>query len=71
MVHLAPGMLTRPAWHDAKARESEAKDRAEAETFFEAEATMHEAEAGARYSRNKNHYMSTLIRQSQNNAGPR
>ena len=34
---LIPGMLTRPAGHEAKARKSEAED--------EAEATMYEAEA--------------------------
>jgi len=28
------GMLTRPAWHEAKARESEAEDEAEANNFF-------------------------------------
>jgi len=42
-------MLTRPAGHEAKAeaeaRKSEAEDEAEAQIFFEAEATMYEAEA--------------------------
>jgi len=40
-------MLTRPAGHEAKAeaRKSEAEDEAETQFFFEAEATMHEAEA--------------------------
>jgi len=40
-------MLTRPAGHEAKA-EAEARkseDEAEAQKFFEAEATMYEAEA--------------------------
>jgi len=40
-------MLTRPAGHEAKAeaeaRKSEAEDEAEAQKFFEAEATMYEA----------------------------
>ena len=38
-------MLTKPAGHEAKAeaRKSEAED--EAQNFFEAEATMYEAEA--------------------------
>ena len=35
-----PGMLTRPAGHEAKA-----EAEAEAQKFFEAEATMHDAEA--------------------------
>jgi len=47
---LGPGMLSRPAGHEAKAeaeaRKSEAEDEAEAQIFFEAEAeaTMYEAE---------------------------
>jgi len=46
-------MLTRPAGHEAKAeaRKSEAEDEAEAKNFFEAEATMYEAEAEARHVR--------------------
>jgi len=35
---LRPGMLTRPAGHEAEARKSEAKDEAQAQKFFEAEA---------------------------------
>ena len=31
-------MLTRPAGHEAEARKSEAKDEAQAQKFFEAEA---------------------------------
>ena len=50
-----PGMLTRPAGHEAKAeaRKSrpKAEDEAEAQIFFEAEATMYEAEAEARHVR--------------------
>jgi len=44
-------MLTRPAGHEAKAeaedeaRKSEAENEAEAQKFFEAEATMYEADA--------------------------
>jgi len=40
-------MLTRPAGHEAKAeaRKSQAEDEAEAQNFFEDEATMYEAEA--------------------------
>ena len=42
-------MLTRPAGHEAKAeadvRKSEAEDEAKAQFFFEAEATMYEAQA--------------------------
>jgi len=42
-------MLTRPAGHEAKAeadvRKSEPEDEAKAQIFFEAEATMYEAEA--------------------------
>ena len=40
-------MSTRPAGHEAKAqaRKSEAEDEAEAQIFFEVEATMYEAEA--------------------------
>ena len=52
---LQTGMLTRPAGHEAKAeaeaRKSEAEDEAEAKKFFEAEATMYEAEAEARHVR--------------------
>jgi len=40
-------MLTRPAWHYAEARESEA------------EAKMYEAEAETLYSRNINNYIGT------------
>jgi len=40
-------MLTRPAGHEAEARKSEAED--EAQIFFEAEATMYEAEVEARH----------------------
>jgi len=35
---LRPAMLTRPAGHEAEARKSEAKDEAQAQKFFEAEA---------------------------------
>ena len=44
-IEWKPGMLTKPAGHEAKAeaRKSEAED--EAQNFFEAEATMYEAEA--------------------------
>ena len=38
-----PVMITRPAGHNAEARKSE--DEAEAQHFFEAEATVYEAEA--------------------------
>jgi len=46
-------MLTRPAGHEAKAeaRKSEAEDEAEAQIFFEAEATMYETSAEARHVR--------------------
>jgi len=44
-----PGMSTMPAGHEAEARKSEAEDEVEAQKFFEAEATMYEAEAEARH----------------------
>jgi len=42
------GMLTRPTWHEAKAKAEARQSEAEAE------AKMYEAEAEARYSRNIN-----------------
>ena len=39
------GMLTRPAGHEAEAEARKSEDEAEAQKFFEAEATVYEAEA--------------------------
>ena len=42
MVYTVAGMLTRPAGHEAEAR---VRTRPRPKKFFEAEATMYEAEA--------------------------
>jgi len=51
--HQAAGTLTRPAGHEAKAEagKNEAEDEAEAQIFFETEATMYEAEVEVRHVR--------------------